>query len=427
MVFLDEDPAPRTAASGGAFMIAQIMQSESEVLNSEPVRSRALAMIGPQAVLGDEASESATDQAMKTMRNSFSVSRPPNSAVLTASYESPSAERSAFVLNAIVDSYLIYRDDLLIQSGVAGLQLRRAQADEALETAQSELDAFLSRNGLTDYTTDRTAAETAVTERQSVLRTARENWESATAGAGALRTRLANIPSQIELYVENGVSGALVELQAERARLLSRYQPGAPAVAAVDREIEALRALMNSGAIAGQGNFRTGPNPVRQALETDLATRDANVQLEAQRITTLEQQVRASRNEVARLRDIEPEFTRLFQRVQAASEASQALANQEAVAVAQSSGAGRADSVRTFERATPPLEGRSMKKLGLIASFVVAAGIALFLGLIRGYWRAYIGAGRMAVPGRPQMPAQQHSGAELVDLPILARVHDRAS
>ena len=121
-------------------MIAQIMQSESEVLNSEPVRSRALAMIGPQAVLGGEASESATDQAMKTMRNSFSVSRPPNSAVLTASYESSSPERSALVLNAIVDAYLVYRDDLLIQSGVAGLQMRRAQAE--LQASQQTNNFF---------------------------------------------------------------------------------------------------------------------------------------------------------------------------------------------------------------------------------------------------------------------------------------------
>ena len=152
---------------------------------------------------------------------------------------------------------------------------------------------------------------------------------------------------------------------------------------------------------------------------------------------------------MARLRALEPEYTRLAQNISAAEETAAGFAAQEAVAAARSSlGPGAADAVRVFDRATPPLRGSSMKKLALMASFVFAAGVAMVLGLIRGYWQVYMAAQRVPAPQSRPAPQQAYREPELVypqaqaaqavqrpdpldealvGLPVLARISDRSA
>jgi uncharacterized protein involved in exopolysaccharide biosynthesis len=438
LILLENDPTPSAAGAGGAFMLPQIMQSESELLGSDAVRRLALETVGPAVVLGADAADGSSRAALKALRSGFSISREPNSSALVASFEANNPENAAIVLNALVDSYLAYREQILIQTGVDTLMGRRVQADLVVSETQSALDAFLTENRLANFVSDKTAVETSVSALQDRLRTSRADRDAAMAGAAALRARLENIPANIALYIDNGGSNRLLDRRVERQQLLARYQPSAPPVIAIDREISALEALIASGATEGLGTIRTGINPVRQALETDLSTRMANARGEDDRVTRLEQQLAAAQREVARLRGLEPSYTRLAQNAAAAETAAGEIAGQEAIAAARRSlGPGAADAVRVFDRANPPLEGSSMKKLGLIGSFVLAAGVALFLGLLRGYWNAYIGAGRLAVPkpvARPrqaaaaaQPPAETPANDVVIDLPILARIADRAS
>ncbi|WP_417477095.1 GumC family protein [Maricaulis sp.] len=440
MILQDDNPTPATAGSGGAFTLAQVMQSESQLLSSATVLRRALAEIGPDMVLGTGAGGDAGTSALRAMSNSFSLSREPNSTAINASYTADTAERSALVLNAIIDAYLDYREEVLIETGVRGLSVRREQANAAVEEAQAARDAFLLRHDLSNFEIEQQTTDALVGNLTDRVNTSSANRDSALAGALAIRERLRSVPENIELYVENGVDAVLLDRQSERARLLARYQPGAPAVIALDREIAAIEAFLASGASDGRGQSRTGPNPVRQSLETDLATREANARAEASMLAALEQQLRVNRDEAARLRQLEPEFTRLEQNVVAAEEAAAIVAGQEATASARrSSTLGGADAVRLIDRAMPPLQAKSMKKLGLIAAFVLAAGVALFAGLMRGYWRVYIAAGGMpatraapqtrpAATPEPEAVAPRHPANDLpADIPILARVAERTA
>tara|TARA_R110000868_G_scaffold35549_4_gene127415 strand:+ start:8292 stop:9866 length:1575 start_codon:yes stop_codon:yes gene_type:complete len=453
LILLEDNPTPSTAGSGGAFMLAQVMQSESELLSSVAVRRRALEQLGPRQVLGPDMVGDGEVDALKALSHSFSLSREPNSSAINASYTAGTAERAALVLNAIIDAYLSYREEVLIETGVAGLSVRRSQANGAVMSAQQARDDFLVRNNLANFDTEKQAAEALVSALTDRVSTATANRDSARAGVEAIRERLLSVPESIELYVENGVDAVLLDLQSERARLLARYQPAAPAVVAIDREIEAVQTFLAGGNAEGRGQSRTGPNPVRQSLETDLATRDANARAEASMAASLGLQLTQVRAEVDRLRQLEPEFTRLQQNVIAAEEAAAAVAGQEATASARrSSTLGGADAVRLIDRATPPIEAKSMKKLGLMASFIFAAGVAMFCGLLRGYWRVYIGAGGLAASRRqpraeprrspPEVPADVAAAMRATqpaaapwqpandlprDIPILARIAERTA
>lgn len=440
LVLLDSNPTPTAAGVGDAFMLDQVMQSESELLSSEAVRRLALETLGADVVLGEQAGLNADGLALRELRSNFTLSREPNSSAINASFKSPSAERSALILNTIVDAYLAYREQVLFETGITGLEVRRAQADEAVAAARAELNTFLQANDLANFEAERLTADNLVGNLAERAAQARAERDSAMAGAAALRERLGQIPESIELYVENGVSGVLLDRRAERASLLARYQPAAPAVQAVEREIEAIEAFIQSGATEGEGQRRTGANPVRQALESELATREANAQAQASLATALEAQARSNRALVSRLRQLEPEYTRLAQNITAAEEAAGAVAALEATASARRSPSlGAADAVRLIDRAAAPMEGSSMKKLGLIGSFVAAAGIALFLGLLRGYWLTYVRA--EALPrSRPIAPIDAVAPTEPVrdtrppvaandpfdGLPILAHVADRS-
>ena len=46
---------------------------------------------------------------------------------------------------------------------------------------------------------------------------------------------------------------------------------------------------------------------------------------------------------------------------------------------------GGADAIRIVSRATPPVQASSKRKLAVMAVGVLAGGVALLLGLIRGY------------------------------------------
>ncbi|WP_323761005.1 GumC family protein [Maricaulis sp.] len=440
LVLLDSNPTPTAAGVGDAFMLDQVMQSESELLSSEAVRRLALETLGADVVLGEQAGLNADGLALRELRSNFNLSREPNSSAINASFKSPSAERSALILNTIVDAYLAYREQVLFETGITGLEVRRAQANEAVAAARAELDAFLRANDLANFEAEQLTADNLVGNLSERVAQARAERDSAMAGAAALRERLLQIPESIELYVENGVSGVLLDRRAERASLLSRYQPAAPAVQAVEREIEAIEQFIQSGATEGEGQRRTGANPVRQALESELATREANAEAQASLAIALEGQARSNRTLVSRLRQLEPEYTRLAQNITAAEEAAGAVAALEATASARRSPSlGAADAVRLIDRAAPPMEGSSMKKLGLIGSFVAAAGIALFLGLMRGYWLTYVRAVALPRP-RPMAPVNAVAPAEPVrgpnqpvaandpfgGLPILAHVTDRS-
>ncbi len=451
LVLLEDDPTPAAAGSGGAFMLDQIMQSESELLGSSAVQRIALERLGIAGVLGEPGGET---EALRALASGFSVDRAPNSSALMARYETDNAERSALILNTLIDSYLAYRQQVLVSAGADALAERRAQADIAVQEARGALDAFLSANALANFDSDKLAAETSVSTLQDRLRTANADRDSAAAGAAALAERLNNIPANIELYVENGASSLLLDRRVERQQLLSRYQPGAPPVLAIEREIAAIEALLAAGGAEGLGQRRTGANPVRQQMESELATRRANAEAEANRAVVLERQLRTAQAEVSRLRALEAEYTRLAQTVFAADEAAALLAGQEAVAAARRPlGPGTADAVRVFDRAMPPLQAQSMKRIALLASAVLAGGIALFLGLIRGYYLAFLRqphmrpvASPVAVPTEVPVACaaaqgQVYTGAAAayqtpppvkpVDpaagLPILARITDRTA
>ena len=377
LVLLDEeDPTPGAAGAGEAFILDQVMQSEIEILDSDAVRRRALEARGVEP----------TPQSVAGLASAFSVERAPNATVLVAQFEADDPDTAANALNAIVEAYLSYRRAVLVDDGAGAIVARLAAAEAAAASAEAELRAFLNQSGLVDFEAERDAAVTRVTTLQTQLLSAEAAAEEAGAAARALQSRLAEVPERIELYVENDATGQLLSLQIRRRELLARYQPDAPPVAAIDREIAALESFISEGGADGSGQRRVGANPVHQELEAALLQNEAQANAQSRLAATLGTQLEAARAEADRLRGLAPDYDRLAREASARAQAAERLSLQSAEAQArESQSPSAADAVRIVERAAAPAAPSSMRPLGLAAAFIAAAGIALLAGLLRGY------------------------------------------
>lgn len=380
LVLLDpEDQAPGAAGSGGAFTLDQVLQSEAEILNSETVRRLAIERQGgsPDA------------SSLKAMRDGFDVERAPNASVLHASFAGETPAAAANVLNAIVDAYMDYRREVLVEDGAEALGQRLTAAEMASAVAATNLRAFLTENDIVDFQAERLALVTRMTELEDALLAAEAAAQSASGGAAALSRRLQDMPQSIELHVENDVTGQLLALEVRRRELASRYQDDAPPVQALDREIAALRDLVESGGAEGAGQRRTGANPVFQELDTARLQRESEAAAQSRLAATLRAQLEAARQQADRLAGLASQYDRLSREAASRSEAAARLSAQFAAAASRRGGStGIADSVRIVERATPPAQAKSLRKAGIAAAGIVAMGAAMLLGLLKGYFEA---------------------------------------
>lgn len=423
----DNDLAPGAAGSGGAFTLDQVMQSEAEILNSDAVRRLAI----------EQRRGAAGPAELKMLRDGFAVTRSPSASLLTATFEHSDPVVAANTLNAIIDAYLAYRIEVLIGGVEGGVEERLARAERVSAMAEADLRRFLETHGISDYATERAAVLARLSDLEARRMSAEAEAAQARALAGALASRMTAIPDTIELYVENSVTGQLLDLQVRRIDLRQRYQDDAPPVQAVEREIEALERFIAAGGANGQGQRRTGVNPVWQDLESSRLQQEAFSAGQSQLAASLARQIEQARTEADRLRALGPEHDRLVRAAQARAEAAGRLSAQAADASARRAlPPGAADSVRIVERAEPPSEASSLRSIILAAGLMLALAVGAFAGLVRGYWVEVRGnreAPRTPPPPRRNPPpaaaapaarrtAEPPAPAAPARLPVLARV-----
>ncbi|XBQ15676.1 MAG: Wzz/FepE/Etk N-terminal domain-containing protein [Oceanicaulis sp.] len=419
LVILDQsDLTPGAAGSGGAFTLDQVMQSETEILNSDAVRRRAL-----------EARTGAADpRAVAALREGFAVSRAPNASVLSASFEGDTPEGAANTLNALIDAYLAYRVELLVGGPEGAVEGRLAAAEAEAARAEQALRVFLNANNIADFETERQAVLQRIADLQARTLSAEAEASQARAFAASLNDRLREIPQEIALYVENSVTGRLLDLEVRREELLSRYLPDAPPVQTVDREIAALRAFIDAGGADGRGQTRTGINPIWQELEQERLQQDAFARGQERLAAALQIQLRDARAEADRLRGLAPEHDRLVRAATARAGAAELLSVEAADASARRNAPpGAADAVRVVERAAPPARPDSLRRPAVMAAFVFALGCGVFVALLAGYLDHRSATG--TAPQGPDRPGRRdqarrtdRAGPPARHLPVLARL-----
>ncbi len=373
----------------------EVAQTEANIIGSREVKLRTVRALGlpffqkPGKASTDSVAKQEGD-AIKFINDGLEIATTPQGSTIGLGFESDSAEKSAAVLNALIDQYLIYRREVFQDRSTPAIQSQRRIFEDELADVDTAYETFLTSNDIGDFAASKAALatvyQTTLTEKLSV----ENQLNQAARRLQTLEAQQANTPAEVTLQQDLNVSAQdqILQLRTEREQLLARYQPDSQPVRDIEARIAGLQAYVASGSTVGAKEVRLGPNPVWTELEsTRITTRAERDSLTArlasvnrQLAEILDRQARLTRLEsenatLASNRDVLTASIREFQQRETQSRADNGLVR-----------AG-ADNVRVIERAAPPTRGASLK-LPLLALVVLFAGFtALCVGLLRVFTR----------------------------------------
>ena len=399
-------PKVGTEGAGATPEQEQLIQAEIEVLRSPIVAERALerfplARVYPELVEAmekkladtptaerDALVEATFQKGVAALSESFKAGSAPKTPVIGTSLAHKDAQLSAELLNAIIGAYLDYRGEVFAVGGSDSLRDQRKKFESQLLSVEGEIRAFLKRNQIGDFESERQTAQQLFSTISGELLTNKSRASAVEGQLDIYNQQLSRINPQQDLYVEDSSANRLTELRMEREELLSRYTADSRAVQAIDTRIDQLEEYLASRD-GLSGTTRRGPNPVYQQIEQSTANLEAEAQSLALQRAELERQLNSVEARLERLNELAPAWQEL-QRRKALLEANVqnfAAREIEERALAEISNQS-ADSVRVLEPARVPIKGKSLKLPVAALAFLFAGFTALMFGLLRALTRS---------------------------------------
>jgi len=413
------EPRIGDAGKGLAPQNDQVIQTEVEILRSDRLRRQVIARIGYARIfpkLAGRYAEASTAEkqallakAIVALGARLKVDSAPATTVIHVSFEHPDAQMSALILNTLIQEYLVYRKQVLLD-GAAPVTLEQRQVfEDRLAQADAALQAFLIQNNIGDFEAQRlslNALQTSLTDESFRVRA---RLREVGGRLGEIARQAGRQPAEVGLYRDNNAAAAdkLLALKLEREDLLGRYKPGAQPIQDVDLKIAQVERMIREGRSASPGASRTGLNPIHQALQTEQIQLAAEAASLRERDAALQAQMAEVTSSRLKLGEIEPGYQDLLrERDILATNVRDLTVKVESDAASRAIAQGSNDTIRVVEAATAPSKGSSLKKPVAILGLLFAAFTALCVGLIRVFLR----------PGVPT----PSSAARTFDLPVLA-------
>ncbi|VAV98979.1 hypothetical protein MNBD_ALPHA06-909 [hydrothermal vent metagenome] len=385
------NPIIGTAGQGTAYSTDQMIQAEVGFFTAVALKERVLKKLGlrrvyPELAVKYEADPSSRPEilamAIHELDKSLGAYTAPNQPLISISYRNQNPQVSADVLNAVIDEYLTYRREVLLDDGNGSYGKERETTEGKLDEINTALALFLNKNGIGDFEAERLAAGVRYGALNDLLLTAKARRREIDAGIRAREDRLVLVPEKILQFTDNTSSAELSALQIEREQLLARYKPRSKPVQAIDARITRLSSFIANGENKNLGTKRTGVNPVHQTLQSEKLSLEAEAQSNAERISVLTAQIAQVRRKQTKLQKLFPEYQRLAGKVTVLQTAVQQFSTREEEFAARRNLAEQAsNNIRIIERPVVPYQGKSMKKPAAILAFLFAGFTALMVGL----------------------------------------------
>jgi uncharacterized protein involved in exopolysaccharide biosynthesis len=412
------EPRAGDAGRGAVPQGDQVLESESEIMNSQALRLRVVQRLGVARLAPDEARaySQGTPEARELivakladgLGRSLKIDTAPASPVIRLTYENADPQLAAQVLNTLLEEYLLYRRTVLLTPTSGALDDQRRSFEQRLAQEDAVYQSFLTTNRIGDFEADKTALSqlSAQVEQQQYANDAA--LKEKTARLTALDAELTGLAPETSLYHDTDPTAAakLADLKVQREGLLSRYQPDAQPVKDIDAQITRLEAAITAGRTQTRGPERTGINPVYQTFQTEHLELTAEVAGLRQTAATLTDEMSKLTERRLRLAQLEPQYQALnLDRTALQDSVKDLTTKAQQDEASEQISAATNDDIRIVERATPPSEGKSLRRPVLALSVAFAIFSALCAGLLRMFLR----------PGLPT-PA---SAGRTLELPVL--------
>jgi uncharacterized protein involved in exopolysaccharide biosynthesis len=419
------NPLAGDAARGATATIDQVVQSESEILNSTELKRRVVHRLGYKVILPGapalwnpvtDAQKAAADvAAIRVLQSGLGSATAPQDNVVKLSFKFPDSEGAALILNTLIDEYQTYRQEVYTDATGPVLRQQKADFDQQLASADAAYQQFLAQNGVGDFEAAKATYSKVYDQVQTDLYTARALVSQDHAKLAEIDANLKTLNPEMstERDLDLSIPAKILTLQQQKQEMLSRYLPDSQPIKDIDAQIASLQAMVSSGQGVGEKDHKMGVNPVYQGLVTQKLDLESDIAAQTGRIAQLEAQgdqitkkaqallgVEAQYNTLSATRDsLQTNIKTFTQRIQE-NDAQRHMTK------------GADEAVRVVEKASPPDRPKSLKSIVLIVAFLFAALTAISAGLLRVYTRKGFANAGMA--------------SKALDLPVLAQARNKA-
>ena len=389
------NPLTGQNSSGGGLVTTpdSITLNEIGIMQNPELLEQVMGDVGPTRLFPKEASKltssnpsvklTARNDMLKKFESAFRVGAVPKSSIINMSFEHENPQVAVETLNMAIDAYMSYRRVLFDEGKSDGISQQREATEGQLRKIDSAIGAFLTKNNLADFDSERGGVQKRTEDLRVQLNAARAAMSESEAALAATEDALRNTPATIDLYREDRVQARLAQAELERKQLLAKYLPSSNPVKAKELEIAEIRQLMAAGGGSAQGGRRTGPNTVFQGLQTERARHQALADSFREKEIVLVGQLRAAENKLGRMASLSPTYQNLLREKKTLEARLEGLNAREQDALArQESVEARSDNVKEINRANLARKGRNMKKIVRLVSILGAAMTALMIGLL---------------------------------------------
>jgi len=321
---------------------------------------------------------------VKMVDKSYYVTAAPKSSIVDLTYKHQDREVAVKTLDAFMTAYANFRKQKFVISKTGNLSERRADTEDQLAAVEAKIQAILNKNGISDFDTEQTGAQTRAELLRTQLNILIGQLAAAEASLASSEDQLRREPQRINLFTDDRASQRLAQAQLEKRQLLAKYLPTSNPVRAKEAEIRELQAQINSNGGQAQGGRRVGPNPVYQALLTQRNTFQATANSLREQEIILQRQVTASVAKVKRMRQLAPEYTNLVREkttIEVRLEDLQARETEALVDEQQLENSSQ--NIKFITRPNMASKGRNMKKILRALAFLGSVFSVFMLALLR--------------------------------------------
>ncbi len=256
-----------------------------------------------------------------------------------------------------------------------------------LDTKGDELRLYKQNNGITNLETENVALIGRLKELQAALQLARVEKS---AGESQLSRLIASASSIAPAEIAPGtivvrpvvqqLKAELVTLQNRRSALLQEFTPQSPEVRQLDGQISRIQSQITLEPRTEVGTYTRNINPVRQALDQQIAQARSQIAANSARIVTLGPQVQGAKNDLTlvprrefRLGQLQTALDTYRQAYRTLNDKYQSLLISQSAPVANAS---------VLSKANLPKQTRPNLKINLISGFFFGLIAALSAALI---------------------------------------------
>ncbi|WP_293825018.1 hypothetical protein [uncultured Brevundimonas sp.] len=396
LILLGDDYVFRRAvgedASGNpqTFDRAQIVHAEMEILGSREIREKTLTDIGltrvyPKARPGPAGMNAALEQ----LGRDLAIENVPQSNTIEVRLRHRDPRVAADFVNRLVQNYIASRREIFQRADSAAVTDQQRGLSDQLAATEGQIADLSNRYAIGDYDQEIQGVQSQQTTLTAQLAAQDQLIATAAARANRLAQQLRDSAAVIALNTDDtrsqqvtALTDNLMLLRERRRVAAARYADGYPLVVELDRQIADLEAQIAAAPPSQTALVRSGPNPVTQQIETQLATtRGELAGLQSGR-AQLADALGAVRARLAGLVEIGPRYRELTRQRTLTETAYRSVAENAEDSRLQSSIAGANANVRVIEAAQPPTKARTGRLLILAAGLVVGTLAALAVVIV---------------------------------------------